>query len=486
MSLSAEAPVFGGSSAGGSLVFFATKNAYVSTDQDTSWDVYTRSAGTMTLVSTGPAGGNGASDATFKGASSDGSRVFFETTEKLVSVDTDGASDVYLRSGGTTTLVSTGPAGGNGASDAYFKGASSDGSRVFFVTGERLVSSDTDASFDIYLRSAGTTTLVGPGAQFAGASTDGLRAFFTTSERLVPSDTDDRSDLYQRSGGTTRLLSIGPAGGSGPFDAEFAGASADGSRVFFVTDETLVSADTDVDTTRDVYERSGDTTTLLSIGPVGGSGPFVAQFRGASADGSRVFFVTAEKLTAGDDASGTDVFVRSGTTTTLVSTGPACCNSGLHAAFAGASADGSLVFFRTAERLVGADTDSAPDIYVRSGAAGTTTLVSTGPAGGNGAFAAEFARASADGSRVLFETAERLVSADTDAVADVYLRSGGTTTLVSTGPINGNGAFAARFKGSSNDGSHVFFLTSERLVSADTSQFPDLYERTSATLGGPK
>ena len=42
-------------------------------------------------------------------------RVFFDTEEKLVAADTDAQFDVYERSGGTTTLLSTGPSGGNGS-----------------------------------------------------------------------------------------------------------------------------------------------------------------------------------------------------------------------------------------------------------------------------------------------------------------------------------------------------------------------------------
>jgi Ca2+-binding RTX toxin-like protein len=48
-----------------------------------------------------------------------------------VSADTDMSVDVYERSAGQATLVSTGSPG-NGAFDAEFVGASADGSRVFF------------------------------------------------------------------------------------------------------------------------------------------------------------------------------------------------------------------------------------------------------------------------------------------------------------------------------------------------------------------
>src|SRR5438034_1335606 len=89
----------------------------------------------------------------------------------------------------------------------------------------------------------------------------------------------------------TSLVSTGPAGGTGPnpanlpLPANFDGASADGSRVFFDSSANLVSLATD--TFPDIYERAGGDTTLLSIGPVGGNGDFFATFRGASKDGTR-------------------------------------------------------------------------------------------------------------------------------------------------------------------------------------------------------
>ena len=67
-----------------------------------------------------------------------------------------------------------------------------------------------------------------------------------------------------------------------------------------------------------------------------------------------------------------------------------------------------------------ADTDTQYDLYERSG--GQTTLISTGPAGGNGAFEPSFEAVSADGARVLFRTDESLISADTDTAADVYVK----------------------------------------------------------------
>ena len=51
---------------------------------------------------------------------------------------------------------------------------------------------------------------------------------------------------------------------------------------------------------RDLYERSGGTTTQIA-----GSGAAGSQFAGVSADGTHLYFTTTEGLAAGDtDAAG--------------------------------------------------------------------------------------------------------------------------------------------------------------------------------------
>jgi hypothetical protein len=499
---SADFVTFEAASNDGSRVFFRTDARLVAADTDNSVDIYQRSGGATTLISTGPNGGNGAHNAFFEGASQDGSRVFFTTDEQLVTTgtpaDTDSSTDIYERSAGVTTLISTGPDGGNGAHTALFEGASADGSRVFFDTSEKLVTggtpADGDTQADVYQRSAGVTTLISTGpnggngandATFAGASSDGSRVFFTTAEKLVttgtPADTDSSGDVYERSGSTTTLISVGPNGGNGANPAFFTHASSDGSRVLFTTAEQLVTTGTpkDTDSQLDIYQRAAGATTLISTGPNGGNGGNEAFFRGASADGSRVFFTTDESLTTTDGDTSVDVYQRAAGATTLISTGPNGGNGANNVSFDGASEDGSRVFFETTEKLVtAADTDSSLDVYQRQGH--VVTLISTGPDGGNGANGASFRGASADGSRVFFLTDERLVTAaDRDSSFDVYQRSGTATTLISTGPSGGNGANDASFGGASADGSRVFFETFEKLVTpADADGDNDVYQRS--------
>jgi hypothetical protein len=483
---------FDASSQDGSHVLFETTESLVSGDTDGGYsDIYDRSAGTTSLVSTGPSDTNGPSDAFFDGASADGTKVFFDTDQQLVPADTDNFIDIYMRSGGTTTLVSTGTSGGNGGFDVTFDGASQDGSRVFFETDEQLVPADTDNSTDIYERSGGTTTLISTGPSggnggftpvFDGNSADGTHVFFDTAEPLVSGDTDTQSDVYDRSGGTTTLISTGPAGGNGAIPARYEGNSASGARVWFETYEPLVSGD--ADTQSDVYERSGGTTTQVSTGPTGGNGPIDAFFDGASQDGAHVYFHTTEKMVAGDIDTNRDVYDRSGGVTTQVSTGPAGGNGATDAFFDAASQNGGHVFFDTTEPLVASDTDTHMDVYDRSG--GTTTQVSTGSIGGNGAFDSLYEGSSQDGTDVFFSTAEPLEPSDGDTSSDVYERFGGVTSQISFGPNGGNAALGAFFDGTTTDGKIVFFNTRESLISTDTDTYRDVYSATNDAYPRPR
>jgi hypothetical protein len=483
---------FRGSTADGSRVFFQTNEQLVAADTDTRMDIYERAGTSTTLISTGPSGGNGAFNASFAANSADGGRVFFRTSEPLVASDTDTTQDLYERSGGTTTLLSTGPAGGNGAFQVIFNGISADGTRALFSTGESLVAADADGGFtDVYQRSGGTTTLVSTGAlggigpfeaAYAGKSRDATKVFFHTDEPLEASDIDTSQDVYVRSAGATTHLSIGPAGGNGnddfDYDAFFDGASADGTVVWLHTDEILTGTDTDA--ANDVYQWTGGTLSLVS----GGSAETSAYWVGSSDSGARVFFDTQESLSAQDTDTATDIYERAGGVTTLISTGPDGGNMETFASFQDASPDGSRVIFHTSDGLLAGDTDGVQDVYERAG--GTTTLVSQGPESANAPFPATFKGASQDGSRIFFDTSEDLAGVATGIFPDVYERFGGNTTVVSFGPTGGNGDFFAFYRGASDDGARVFFETDEALVADDTDASQDVYTSSIATGAYPR
>jgi hypothetical protein len=172
-------------------------------------DVYERSSGTTTLISTGSQNPHSSNDASFSAISLEGGRVFFTTSAALSSNDTDGtAIDVYERIDGATTLTSTGPASPNGPHAASLLAISTDGARAFFGTYEKETADDLDTNWlDIYERAANATTLISTGPAsinqpslplFRASSLDGTRVFFQTEEALVSSDNDGSVDVYSR------------------------------------------------------------------------------------------------------------------------------------------------------------------------------------------------------------------------------------------------------------------------------------------------
>jgi Tol biopolymer transport system component len=502
----AQPVTYNGIAADGHLALFSTNEQVVPGDTDSQRDVYVR-AKDATLgeyvtreVSIGPGGGNDAQAVQYDGVSSDGERVFFSTKEGLVASDKDGQEDIYVRNLETnaTTLVSQrdGSCGSEGcpgvAAPAGFVagGVVPSGERVFFATTEKLNPDDGDSSLDVYVRDleSGETILVsqgdsscagtncGNGAQaaiFKKASEDGQKVFFTSNEVLASGDGDGNVDIYERDL-TTESTVLVSAPGTCPAgllagqncDPSFRGASSDGSHAFFESNEQIDGADTDA--RQDVYDWSGaGAAALVSIGTGGGNGTENAAYAGTSGTGSAVYFETSEALVAGDADVVQDVYKRSGGETTLVSTGPESRNGPAAASFEWASPDGSsaAVLFTTTEALMSGDTDTVQDLYKRSG--GETTLVSTGPESRNGPASASFSGASNDGAAIFFSTAEALVGEDEDAIGDIYRRGASETALVSTGPIGGNGAFSAGLYGVSEDGSMALFVTAERLAADD-------------------
>jgi hypothetical protein len=77
---------------------------------------------------------------------SDGSALFFRTSDGLVPGDANGLRDVYEYRNGQISLIST----GTSAFPTTIIGSSPDGKNVFFMTRDPLVGQDIDGSRDIY------------------------------------------------------------------------------------------------------------------------------------------------------------------------------------------------------------------------------------------------------------------------------------------------------------------------------------------------
>ena len=426
--------------------------------------------------SIGPAGGNGPNPVIDFYASQDGTRVWFRTAESLVPEDTDTLTDLYERHLGSTQLLSTGPSDDGTATAWSFTGdASRDGTHVYFVSLDKLTPDATEGVSNLYDRAGSSISLI-PEGDFVGASHDGGRVFVLSSSPLTPADTDlGGTDIFEWSSGSFTLISTGPAS-SGSGTPSFVDTSADGSRVFFTTRERLVAADTD--NAQDIYERSEGATTLLSIGPAGGNAAVNVFPRAVRGDGDHVFFRTHEPLVVEDTDTVPDIYENANGTTSIVSDGPAP-DSQESTIFWGASADGERSYLTTAEPLVAEDTDVTADVFVHSG--GVTTLIDTGIALVGGGSLLGFAE---DGNRLIISTNRQVLPSDNDTRTDLYALEDGVWSQLSTGPTGGNGddfTHEALFIAGSTDARRVFFRTTESLVPADQDSNYDVYENVSGT-----
>jgi hypothetical protein len=508
----AQKATFDHVSVDGSRVLFHTIEPLVAEDTDSAFDIYERADGITTLITPAPIDGivpN--SQMTYQGASDDGSRVFFGTPQRLVPEDVDGGGfDLYEVSAGTVSLVSTGPVGAADTRLPRFVGAAPDGTTVYFKTRAQLAPEDNDGGMmDVYERSGGTTTLASTGP-FAGGtasdvdqtevSRDGGTVYFTTTEQLVPEDLDNTYDLYAHSAGVTTLLSKGEINGNGPYEVDitpFTPAYTAPDHVLFWTEEQLVPEDSNA--LYDLYERAGDSTVLISASESGSAGGISWAFSPStpssfaiipvqSNDGTHAIFASQAQLTSADlDGGYDDVYERFAGQVRLVSTGPASENGHKSSpqffkSFGLAvSPDGSRIFWETNEKLTADDrfdgcNDGCTDIYERSG--GTTTLITGGPqetiASTEVPGQSSIRLAAPGGGRVIFETLQNLVSSDTDGLFDAYEFDRGELSLLTPGPG------ASQAAGASADGSRVVVATPDPLLSSDTDAKQDLYRLTVA------
>ncbi|HEX5713629.1 MAG TPA: hypothetical protein VFX85_09980 [Solirubrobacterales bacterium] len=257
-------------------VYFETADSLSPLDADLSTDVYRGGPGGVALVSAGP--GDALRSAARLGAiSADGRRVLFVGGGPFAGLAPDTYCGLYERRGGRTALISEvrGKPVAVAGCDEEEVALSEDGSAVVFPNGGGA----QDRSASLYRRQGGRTTLVsGPPREALGGflkhvSSDGSRVAFLTWKRLVRADIDGGFDLYTSGPRGFTLLTLGPAGGNGAHFGppgsligdvfpQFGGASADGRRVFFSTQERLLRRDRNEDT--DLYERGPAGLRLVS------------------------------------------------------------------------------------------------------------------------------------------------------------------------------------------------------------------------------
>ena len=411
-------------------------------------------AGAVELISVGmggaPANGDSLSPSRVGASSANGRFVVFSSeASNLVPSDTNGQRDVFVRdrTKRTTRMVSLRQ---NGTASNASSGAgviSADGRVVaFFSAATDLVSGDTNGEGDIFVRDlrAGTTRRVSvatDGTQangFSGSpsiSANGRYvAFELDATNLVPNDTNGRTDIFLRDLKKARTLrvSLAPPFAQANDNSSDPVLSRDGRFVAFMSyADNLVPGDTNGAGTLQgidifVRDRRNQTVRRASLTQAGGQVSGSSQGPAMSPDGRYVsFHSSAPGIVPGDTNGVSDIFVRDlrANTTNRVSLRTGFSQGGQGSFDASISANGKKVAFLSFSRLAPTDRDNRGDIYLRDRRAQSTRLLSVAlPGVPPVSDYTSGAAISADGKVVVFTSfAENLVRGDTNGFQDVFV-----------------------------------------------------------------
>ncbi|HEY7630564.1 MAG TPA: hypothetical protein VH817_07685 [Thermoleophilaceae bacterium] len=338
--------------------------------------------------------------------STDGSKIFFESPPPTPYGTQQFISHLWVRTNNATTVQIDSPSATDPADSATYEGAASDGSKVFFTTTQQLTGDDTDTAKDLYEYNTNTqvtTRLSGGASDPAGSgldgvvaiSNDGSHVWFIAESALASGASDGSHNLYVYDTVADTINYIAPVSDTdadplsvnGPSlvnQADFsrpAIPTANGSVLVFTSNADLTGDNSSGFS--EVYRYVTATKTLTCVscvngvthrgnadlgGTVGGSYRPPGQSTAITSDGSKVFFDTPDALVPGDVNAATaptvnrsiDVYEWSAGTVSLISSGHGTRASGL----SGVTPNGSDVLFQTTESLVPQDTDGgAVDVY---------------------------------------------------------------------------------------------------------------------------
>jgi len=411
-------------------------------------------------------------------ASDDLAHVFADTPEAIDPSHQPGTSDVYDFGSGTPVLVSRLP--GTGAAPAcgvrvptdssapgFTDGglpsvtqhwASSDGSKVFFVTSGDDPS--CSAAPQLYMRdlSLGATTLVsGPPVaadadngvdRFLSASADGSQVYYRTATSLDPADDADGDagdlDVYRWTASTGANVCVTcavPNADVSPISGLDVDAvvSTDGSHLYFTSPSRLADA-----------PSAGDPSAPNLYVWRAGSGQvhFVAQVNG----------IAARSIDGGEATPDGDVLI-------FTSDQP-----GLDA-LSRRSNGGFFQYYRYDDRdgtvtCLSCPSSGAP----ASDVSGQLTELGSSPV------RPDLRAVTDDGATVFFSTADPLVPEDVNASADIYEWHAGVVKLITDGTTPRSQETAPRVVGASPDGRDFFFVDVARLTADAADDATKLYD----------
>ena len=294
-------------------------------------------------------------------------------------------------------------------------------------------------------------------------------------------------------GQVTRRASTDSAGVQGNLASEYASISADRRWVVFRSSATnLVPGDTNATSDVFVHDRVNGTTECVSVDALGAPAndysSLVVGSAAVSADGRFVIFTSiATNLVAGDVNGAADAFLRDrqAGTTELVSFGPAGNQGNALSSAYSISADGRYVAFLSGASNFGTG-GGWPLLYLRDRQLGTTEVLSVDSGGAPGNSDCYDPILSPDGRFVVFTSlATNLVAGDTNGMEDIFLRDrqSSTTELVSLDSSGGQATDISFWPRVSADGRFVAFVSAATNLSGSEASpfFFDVFVRDRQT-----
>jgi Tol biopolymer transport system component len=381
---------------------------------------------------------------TVPAVSGDGSRIVFASAAtNLVPGDTNAVSDIFVfnRTTGTMTRTSVSRTLAEATAASARPRISADGFYVVFdSTADNLVTGDTNGLRDVFLKQLnnhGVYRALGVGGVEADAacyspvvSNNREVAFYSAATNLVGGDTNGVNDIFVANivtPGNIERVSVSTAGIQGNGASTYPAITPDGRYVAFVSAAANLLVG-DVNGVYDAFvrDRQEDTTECVSISTAGTQGDGQCTFPAISDDGRYVAFQSSATNLVDDDTNGvSDIFVydRQEDIQIRASLGylgnqanASCTNPRI-------SGDGRYVTFQSgATNLVAGDTNGRIDVFVRDLLGQRTVRASmTEFINGQAPAACESPDISADGRHVVFASAAALVMQDANGVDDVFL-----------------------------------------------------------------
>lgn len=313
------------------VAFTSSASNLVAGDTNGNSDVFLfdRTTNTTLLVSrTASALGNASSSAS--AISNDGKAVLFSSyaTNLAGAADTNDNADVFLFDRQTTNVqrisVSSNGVEANGSSGSA--AISSNGLfAAFDSTGSNLVSSDTNGARDVFVRDIANETTTRVSVSSGGVQGNGTSAvpflsadgryvaFLSNANNLVPNDTNGFADIFvhDRTTSTTTRINLGIGGAEANGHSENPKLSADGRYVLYRSDASnLVPGDTNGAPDVFLYDTVTSTTRRINVSSAGVQADEGVSYA-AFASGGRAFAFSssATNLVAKDQNGVSDVFL---------------------------------------------------------------------------------------------------------------------------------------------------------------------------------